>query len=98
MELADLEREEFIALANETFDPELWLEDEVPDSESGQSGIRKGAGSRTQSRWASSPGARPSNARKRTAAHRCDSTRTSGLVSGGVCHDLRERVGEAKGR
>jgi len=30
MKLTDLEREEFIALAQETFDPELWTEDELP--------------------------------------------------------------------
>jgi len=30
MKLTDLEREEFIALAQETFDPELWTEDDLP--------------------------------------------------------------------
>ena len=30
MKLTDLEREEFIALAGNTFDPELWTEDELP--------------------------------------------------------------------
>ena len=30
MELTDSEREEFLALANETFDPGLWSEDEYP--------------------------------------------------------------------
>ena len=30
MELTDLEREEFIALAQDTFDSELWTEDDLP--------------------------------------------------------------------
>jgi hypothetical protein len=30
MALTDLEREEFLALANATYDPELWSEDELP--------------------------------------------------------------------
>jgi len=30
MKLTDLEREEFIALAQGTFDPELWTEDDLP--------------------------------------------------------------------
>lgn len=30
MKLTDQEREEFVALAQETFDPELWTEDELP--------------------------------------------------------------------
>lgn len=28
--MTDQEREEFIALAQDTFDPELWTEDELP--------------------------------------------------------------------
>jgi hypothetical protein len=30
MKLTDQEREEFIALAQDTFDPELWTEDDLP--------------------------------------------------------------------
>jgi len=30
MKLTDLEREEFNALANATYDPELWTEDDLP--------------------------------------------------------------------
>ena len=30
MKLTDSEREEFIALANATFDPEMWFEEDLP--------------------------------------------------------------------